>query len=135
MPLLEAMPIIWCSILAFSMLYLAGCEKIPPAPLIAASVSLIAAIAGFPPWLQVVLCCAALFLVVVVVRCCKQSSHFETCCGLVVLRTPEGQNGTVLYHGTCYPAIHGCCVGSIPPCGSMVRILIYDNGNCIVCPQ
>lgn len=135
MPLLEAMPIIWCSILALAMLQLAVCEKIHPAIPIAASVSLAAASAGFPPWIQVILYCAAVLLVVVIVWYCKQSNRSGTCCGLVIFRTKDGQSGTVLYHGICCRAIPGCCLGSIPPCGSIVQILIYDNGSCMVCPQ
>ena len=134
MPLLEAMPIIWCAVLAIALLYLLYCEKFTPTATISTAVGLAAAIAGVAPWLQVVLWCVSALLVGVVRKWLRHRKQKEDGHGLVIYRSKDGLNACILYRGMCCSAAHGCRFAVMPLCGAVVQIFIYDNGCCIICP-
>lgn len=134
MLLLEAMPVVWCAVLAFALLYLLHCEKFTPTSLISATVGLVAAIAGVTPWLQVVLWCVSTLLVDVVRKCLRHRKQEKNSHGLVIYRSKDGLNACILYRGMCCTAAHGCRFAVMPLCGAVVQIFIYDNGCCIICP-
>ena len=134
MPLLDAMPLVWCAVLAFALLWLIFCEK-TYALIVASMVSLALSASGIPPWLQVVLWCAVGLIFRVFCASNKHEKKVAYQCAAVFSRDNDGWSGMVLYHGKYYTASPGCDFARMPPCGAVVQVLICNNGHCMICPQ
>lgn len=135
MPLLEAMPAVWCTVFAFALLWLVFGRKCFAAVIIASTTALAAAVMGLPPWVQVILWCGIGLFVHIIFAWFQHEKRVISHCALVISRTQDGRDGTVLYQGGCHTASPGCQLAVMPPCGSVVQVFIYDNGHCIICPQ
>ena len=133
MPLLKAMPPVWCMVLVCALLRLVFCGK-NFADIFAAAASLTASVAGAPPWLQVILWCL-IWLFVRIMFTWRHHKQMLNPCATVISRSHNGREGIVLYHGAYHTASLGCNCLVMPLCGAIVRVLACNNGHCIVCPQ
>ena len=134
MPLLEAMPLVWCAVVIFALLFLVFGRK-NFSIIVASAVALTSSIAGISPWLQVVLWCAVGLLFHMFFVLYTHPKRVGGRCALVISRTHDGREGMVLYHGGYHTASPGCQFALMPPCGEIVQIFICDDGHCIICPQ
>lgn len=135
MPLLEAMPLVWCAVLVLAVLRFVFCQKCAAAVIIASAVSLASAVAGTPPWLQVISWCGICLIVGIFFAWRKREKRVESRYALVISRTDGGGDGTVLYHGGYHTASPGCSLAHMPTRGAVVQVFICDSGHCIICPQ
>ena len=135
MPLLESMPVVWCVLIWIVFLNCLIKNTVSIGLFTVSTGAFLLSLCGVQPWIQVFTFAVCLPFAILFKRRSFFGRHSsnKTPTAIVLQRSGDCTNGTVLFRGQHISAYSGCSFEQLPPCGSTVYILAFDQNTAIVC--